>query len=135
MLTDERIDALQAKVSAQSAEIELLNGDVSVFQAEYVKECELNIKHEATIAQQAERIAELEKVAKAYEDQVAAHNKTLDEVARLSAMIEKCEKALSSAVEWGVPMRDAPKSSRPYWFDDSVTALAAIAAHKKGGAQ
>jgi len=91
-------------------------------------------EQQATIAQQAERIAELEKVAKAYEDQVAAHNKTLDEVARMSAMIEKCEKALASAVEWGVPMRDAPKSSRPYWFDDSVTALAAIAAHKKGGA-
>ena len=121
------LKALQATVSEQSAEIERLSRGLSVYTLAFEQECE-------TTDVQAERIAELEKIAQAYEGQVAAHNKTLDEVARLSALIEKCEKALRSAAEWGAPMQDAPKSSRPEWFELVNAALAAIAA-KKGGAK
>ena len=55
-------------------------------------------------------------------------------VAEQAALIEKCEKALRSAAEWGAPMQDAPKSSRPEWFELVNAALAAIAA-MKGGAK
>ena len=54
-------EALQAKVAEQAAEIERLTGDVAIFQGDYVKECELNIKHETTIAQQAALIEKCEK--------------------------------------------------------------------------
>lgn len=32
--------------------------------------------------------------------------------------------AVMSAVEWGEPMRDAPRDSRPEWFDLARAALA-----------
>lgn len=38
--------------------------------------------------------------------------------------------ALQSVVEWGAPMADAPKSSRPLWFDTARS----IIAKAKGGA-
>lgn len=96
------------------------------------------------------KAAELEKVAKAYEDQVAAHNKALDEVARLSALIEKCEKGLAS-VEWligdsqGVIGLHLNGDSAPWaslrtgghfetWLIEFDEALAAIAAQKGGAA-
>ena len=48
---------------------------------------------QTTIAQQAERIAVL---TQAYEGQISAHNKTLDDVAQQATLIEKCEKALAA---------------------------------------
>lgn len=90
------------------------------------------------------KVAELEKVAKAYEDQVAAHNKALDEVARLSALIEKCEKALIEARDDVYSELIRAKQSAGYKrYDDEIKrqmaqlvrhdeAITAIAAQKGG---
>lgn len=89
-----------------------------------------------TIAQQAERIAALEadnRAAWATADRhLAERGEARERIAEQAALIEKCEKALRSAAEWGAPMQDAPKSSRPEWFELVNAALAAIAAMKGG---
>jgi len=113
-------------VAEQSAEIERLTlaraDDLAVDEAELAAQ-------KTIITQQAERIAELEETRDAlWETQKALCNQINDR----DKLIEKCEKALSSAAEWGAPMRDAPKSSRPEWFDKANSTLAAITAHKKG---
>lgn len=45
-----------------------------------------------------------------------------DVVARLRTTAE----ALRAATTWAAPMRDAPKSARPAWFDDARAVLAQL---------
>lgn len=48
----------------------------------------------------------------------------LRENSRLIATAPELLKALIAAVEWGAPMSEAPKSSRPEWFDLARAAIA-----------
>lgn len=113
-------DALQAKVAEQSAEIERLTEQVRYRAKSHEINCGLIAEKTATIAQQAERIAEQ------------------------AAMIEKCEKAISIAAHSRIAIlrnSDPSNEGYPYRTDDEVAkidgytsslieALAAIAANK-----
>ena len=70
------------------------------------------------------RIAELEKVAQAYEDQVAAHNKTLNEIARLSSLIELARPLAEEILEIALP------GEEEYGIAERF-----LAASQKGGAK
>ena len=70
------------------------------------------------------KVAELEKVAKAYEDQVAAHNKTLNEIARLSSMIEMARPLAEEILEIALP------GEEEYGIAERF-----LAASQKGGAK
>lgn len=84
------------------------------------------------------KVAEIESLrmqdAKAYERLDELRNRDADKIAEQAVLIEKCEKALQTAFEWGSPMLAAPRSARPEWIDRVRSALVAIAA-KKGGAK
>jgi hypothetical protein len=46
-----------------------------------------------------------------------------DELRCLHAETQTLRAALDAAVAWAAPMADAPKSSRPEWFDQARAAL------------
>ena len=117
-------DASKDEIARLRAEIERLTKYKTDAYASLQKKNDELYALRSTIEQQAERIAELAKVAKAYEDQVAAHNKTLDEVARLSAMIEKCEKFAADIPRNGSLLGFVSESAR-------LDVLAAITKYKK----
>ena len=120
---------LRSKVTDQCAEIERLRDYVGdgLLRSDYRNAQEMRIKINA----QAKRIAELEAELVAQKEWAECYKaQSKAEMSEQAALIEKCEKALRSAVEWGEPMKDAPRSSRPFWFGESNSAIAAIAAHK-----
>ena len=87
----------------------------------------------------AEQAAEIERSNRAYEAIDEQRNRDFESLAQQAeriaaqaALIEKCENALRAAAEWGSPMLAAPRSTRPEWIGRVRSALAAIAAHKKG---
>jgi hypothetical protein len=52
------------------------------------------------------------------------HAPALERFAALvAAETETLRAALDAAVAWAAPMADAPKSSRPAWFDQARSAL------------
>lgn len=59
-----------------------------------------------------------------------APDDVVEENARLIAAAPELLDAINAALEWAEPMKDAPKSSRPEWFD-----MARIAVAKATGAQ
>lgn len=46
-----------------------------------------------------------------------------EELLRLHAETQTLRAALDAALAWAAPMADAPKSSRPAWFDQARAAL------------
>lgn len=46
-----------------------------------------------------------------------------EELLRLHSETKTLRAALDAAVAWAAPMADAPKSSRPAWFDQARAAL------------
>ena len=46
--------------------------------------------------------------------------------AALVARLRTTAEALRAATTWAAPMRDAPKSARPAWFDDARAILAQL---------
>jgi hypothetical protein len=46
-----------------------------------------------------------------------------DELRRLHTETQTLRAALEAALAWAAPMADAPKSSRPEWFDQARAAL------------
>ena len=75
-------DSLQATIAQQAERI-------AEMEAEAAENCRIIGMSGEVEARHLARIAELEKVAQAYEDQVAEHNKTLDELARLAELIDE----------------------------------------------
>ena len=71
------------------AERDALQAKVAELEAEAAENCRIIGMSGEVEARHLARIAELEKVAQAYEDQVAAHNKTLDELARKVELIDE----------------------------------------------
>lgn len=63
-------------------------------------------------------------------DEFATPDDVVEANARLIAAAPLLLSVLDAALEWAEPMKDAPKSSRPEWFD-----MARIAVAKATGAQ
>ena len=59
-------------------------------------------------------------------DQIAAWSERRNGLDFYADRLRTTAEALRAATTWAAPMRDAPKSARPAWFDDARAVLAQL---------